>query len=292
MRLRVGVVVVVLLLLLAVGVLATWIVELRGDSDRATCKNNLRELSLFAIVAAGDLPEGKPVFASEKDKPGRPKLPAKELDRARKLGLPPAIPAGTVPNPALPPERRLSWAVELLPSLDQRRQDTSGLLASIDKTQAWDAGANAQAGRTAVRGLLCPGNPIEGVPAVTQYVGAGGVGPDAATLPATAPTAGCFRYDSPTPLTAIGDGLSQSILFAEVSAETGPWLRGGPATVRTFDPARPVIGPGHQFGGNHPGGANFGMADGSGRYLSLRTDPTVLAALLTINGGPGPIPGD
>ena len=295
MRLRVGVVVVVLFGLLAAGLLVTWIADRRVDAGRATCQNNMRELSLFAIAATGGRPDGKPVFASEKEKAARPKLAQKELDRLSNLGLPPAVPAGTVPNPALPPNHRLSWGVTLIPSLDQRRQDTSGLLASIDKTQAWDADTNRPAARTVVRGLLCPGNPIEvapGTPAVTQYVGAGGVGADAATLPATAPTAGCFRYDAPTPLDAIIDGLSQTVLFAEVSAETGPWLRGGSATVRSLDPAKPVIGPGNQFGGNHPEGAIFGMADGSNRLLTPRTDPAVLAVLFTINGGPGPLPGD
>jgi hypothetical protein len=292
MRLRIGVVVAAFFALLAAGLLVTWIAELRVDSGRATCQNHLRELSLFAIAAAESRPDQKPVFASEREKAGRSKLAAKEFDRVRNLNIAPAIPAGTIPNSSLPHDRRLSWAVTLIPSLDQRRQDTSGLLASIDRAQAWDAASNQAAARTVIRGLLCPENPIEADPAVTQYVGAGGVGADAATLPHTAPTAGCFRYDAPTPLDAIGDGLSQSVLFAEVSANAGPWLRGGPATVRTLDRAKPAVGPGNQFGGNHAGGAYFGMADGASRFLTPRTDPAVLAALFTINGGPAEVPVD
>ena len=62
--------------------------------------------------------------------------------------------------------------------------------------------------------------------------------------------------------------------------------------MRTLDPAAPAIGLGSQFGGNHPGGAYFGMADGASRFLTPRTDPSVLAALFTINGGPAERPGD
>lgn len=292
MRLRVLALGGVVVALFAAGLLVTFIAKLRVTSGQETCRNNLRQLSLFAIAATEDRPDAKPVFASEKEKTSRPKLAAKELDRFRNLNIAPVIPAGTVANPALPPDRRLSWAPALIPELDQRRQNLSGLLASIDKAQAWDAGPNPSAARTVVHGLLCPGNPIEANPAVTQYVGAGGVGADAATLPPTAPTAGCFRYDATTPLDAIGDGLSQTILFAEVSADAGPWLRGGPATVRALDPSKGAIGPGKQFGGNHPEGAYFGMADGSNRFLTTRTDPAVLAALFTINGGAAELPGN
>ena len=290
MRLRIGAAVVLLVVLFAAGLLVTFIAKLRIKSDQETCQNNLRQLSPFAIAAAEARPDQKPVFASEKDQARRPKFTQKELDRFRNLNIAPVIPAGTVPNPALPPDRRLSWAVTLIPLFDQRRQDTVALAASVDKSQAWDAGPNQTAARTVVRGLLCPANPLEA--AVTQYVGAGGVGADAATLPPEAPTAGCFRYDAATPFDAVGDGLSQTVLFAEVSVDAGPWLRGGPATVRTLDQSKEAIGPGGQFGGNHPGGAYFGMADGGSRFLTPRTDPAVLAALFTINGGPAAVPGD
>lgn len=86
------------------------------------------------------------------------------------------------------------------------------------------------------------------------------------------------------------------MLFAEVSSDLGPWLRGGPATIRPFDPtagAKPPIGAGGQFGGNHPGGGLFAFADTSVRFLTDRTSPDVLRGLFTIAGGKAdPVPGE
>ena len=73
--------------------------------------------------------------------------------------------------------------------------------------------------------------------------------------------------------------------FAETAFEVGPWLRGGPTTVRGL--ADGQIGLGGAFGGNHPAGGTVGFADGSVRFLTDRIEPTVFRALLTINGGPG-----
>ena len=108
--------------------------------------------------------------------------------------------------------------------------------------------------------------------------------------------AGCFRYDGPTQFERITDGLSQSLLFGERSGDLGPWLRGGPSTVRSFDDtvgAPPVLGRGAQFGGNHPHGANWGLADGSVRLFNPRVDPKVLYGMATIAGGEkDPLPGE
>jgi len=52
------------------------------------------------------------------------------------------------------------------------------------------------------------------------------------------------------------------------------------------------VGAGGQFGGNHPEGATFAAADGSGRFLTPRVNPDVFKALLTISGGPGETVGD
>lgn len=271
MRRRIGCAVVGLVGLFAAGLLVVWIVRGRAAQDRLYCANNLRELSQFAALHA------KP-----------PK------DAAPKM-VPIEIPAGTVSSPGLPPDRRLSWIAKQLPNFDQRRQDTESLARALDPSLAWDVEPNLAVSRTRLIVLICPGNPVS--EAVTQYVGAGGVGPDAASLPADSPRAGCFRYDAPTPFAAITDGLSSTILMPEVSTNLGPsWLSGGPATVRTLDVsdgAKTLIGPGGQLGGNHLGGANFAFADGSVRFLTDQTDRVVLEALFTIAGGTGsPLPGE
>lgn len=261
-----------------IGVVLTWIAKARVDLDREYSKNNLRELGHFAALHA----------APPKDPPPG--------------GVPTAIPAGTIPNPNLPPESRLSWVVDLLPNLDQRRQPTGELVASLDRLAAWDAGPNRKAAETVLVGLVCPGNRPEVAPGslgLTQYVGMAGIEPDAATLglgPPIPDRAGCFRYDAPTPFADVLDGTSTTVLFAETNRDLGPWIRGGPSTVRGLDvspTAVPAIGPGGQFGGIHPGGGLFGMADGSVRFLVDRASPEVLRALATIAGGPSdPIPGE
>jgi prepilin-type processing-associated H-X9-DG protein len=284
---RVGVAVLVLVGLFAAGLIVAWINRGRAAQDRAYCQNNLRILAQAAEQSGLDLTPGAVagVMAS--------------ATRAQ-------VPPGTVVNPALPPDRRLSWVVPLLPVFDRKIQDTASIYEQFDRSAAWDAERNAAAGRTRLTVLTCLANPPpkSDDPAVTQYVGAGGVGPDAAALPLShdrwppvaPPRAGCFRYDEPTPFASITDGLSYTILFSEVSTDLGPWLRGGPSTVRTLDVgngARPAIGAGGQLGGNHPGGANLAFADGHVAFLTDRTSPDVVAGLFTIAGGTtDPLPGE
>ncbi len=288
---RVGVAVLVLAGLFAAGVIVVWINKGRATQDRVYCQNNLRMLAQAAEQSGLNLTPG--VVAG-----------------VAAPGVHAQVPPGTVVNPALPPDRRLSWVVPLLPMFDRKRQDTGSVYAQLDLTAPWDAERNAGAARTRLSVLTCLANPppeSDG-PAATQYVGAGGVGPDAASLPlapppppakwppVAPPRAGCFRYDEPTPYASITDGLSNTVLFAEVSTDLGPWLQGGPATVRTLEVgngAGRMIGPGGQLGGNHPGGANLAFADGHVAFLTDRTSPEVLVGLFTIaGGGTDPLPGE
>lgn len=270
---RVGCGLVAVFAALGAGLFITWLMKSRAAQDRLYCANNLRELSQFAATFA-------------------------ETEQGKKKGpVLAAVPAGTLVNPDLPPDRRLSWVPSTLPLFNQRRQPTAELVKSIDPKRAWDEGSNADLAKTRLVALLCPANPAdapEGSPQLTQYLGLAGLGPDAATLPLgppVPPRAGCFRYDAPTPLALIAahDGLSQSLLFGETNADLGPWLRGGPATVRGLDDAagaKPFIGVGGQFGGNHPEGANFAGADGGLKFFTPKVNPDVFKALFTIAGGP------
>jgi prepilin-type processing-associated H-X9-DG protein len=272
MRRWVVVAVAALGVFVAVGFAVTYFVKLRRAAAEVECQNNLRTIALFAGHHAHP-------------KPGRagPQLPHE-------------IPAGTIVLPDTPPDGRLSWFVEVLPGFDQRRQDTAPILSAIDRTMPYLADPNQAAARTRLLTVLCPGNPPAddpANPAPTCYVGIAGLGADAAAIAippppaAVPPRAGCFRYDSPTPFDRIADGLSQSLLLGERSADLGPWLRGGPATVRGLDDApgaAPLVAAGGQFGGNHPFGANWAFADGSARFVTDRVDPKVLYGLATIAG--------
>lgn len=251
------------LIVLFAGGLVTWLVKTRYQADRESSRNSLRQLGHFAASYHAAVAKNQP-----------PKLAT--------------VPPGTVYRTELLPDRRLSWVVQMLPVFDQRHQDTAKLLAQIDLTQPWDSDGNTTAGRTPVRVLLCPAKPptvAEGEPAVTQFVGIAGLGADAATLPPADPRAGAFRYDTPTPLSAFPDGLSSTLLFGQTNHQLGPWIRGGPSTVRGLLDGEKLLGEGGQFGGIDQGGTFFGFADGHVISFGDATSPAVLKALATRAGG-------
>jgi prepilin-type processing-associated H-X9-DG protein len=267
------VVAIVIVLLVTVGLLIPFLIESRLSANRLASQNNLRELSLFAAHHAQPDPKRDP------------------------SKLPRDVPAATIFLKDVAPDDRLSWAVGVLPGLDQKRQNTEPLLQLIDPRQPWSADPNQRAARTRVIALICPENPpvmSPDLPALTCYVGIAGVGPDAATRAPNAPGAGAFRYDGPTSFDHITDGNGQTLLFAETRNDPGPWSRGGYSTTRGLDPgpdAKPLVG--GQFGGYFPNGVNFALCDGSVRFISPKVTPEVLLRMATIAGGDtGPIPGE
>jgi len=296
MRGRVAVLLLLLGGFVVGGLLLTLLQRSRAAQSLVYSVNNVRELSQFALLGGTEPARG--------NFPADPRFKLPPLDRLRELDIAAEIPAGTVFRPEFAPDRRLSWVAPLLPTFDQKRQDTLALSGRLDRARPWDAEPNRQVAAVPVRILVsyaAPPRTSPGEPAVTQFVGVGGVGADAPTLPLgpdnlANPRAGCFRYDGPTPFAAVADGLSQTVLIGEVSTDLGPWLQGGPATVRAFDlgpGARPAVGVGGQFGGNHLAGGIFGMADHGVRVLTARTDARLLANLCTIHGGGGDVlPGE
>jgi prepilin-type processing-associated H-X9-DG protein len=229
------------------------------EAHRGTCQSNLR------IIASG------------------------LLQYATTYGV---FPAGTVANDQLPPERRLSWLVFAWGYMQQ-------IFWLLDHSEPWDSGANRITrtrdtdGKISTVGtvylLVCPaasGALRQHTPGWIWYIGIGGVGTDAPTLPVGHPRAGIFGYDRRTSLSGITDGASNTLLLVETGVGNGPWTAGGPATVRGLDPARqPYIGRGRQFGGLHPGGVMVAMADGSVRLLRETIEPKVFEALSTVAGG-------
>jgi hypothetical protein len=266
-----------LLVVLAVGGILIGLVlpvlgRVNENALRMSCANNLKQLAL----ALHNHADNTPVLRAGRDAP-RP------------------LPAGTVPNAALPTERRLSWHVEVLPYIEQ-----DSLFRRIDRKASWDAPTNAAAVATPVRILQCP-SLVQGPPRpftnVTTYIGPAGLGLDAAVHPHGHAGIGLFGYDRRADLRAVKDGLSNTALILETARDNGPWARGGPATVRGLDPGdRPYVGVGRAFGGLHfsqptvfrgprPLGCNLAMADGSVRTLKESAAPEVLEALVTVAGG-------
>src|SRR5689334_7920500 len=174
-----------LLFLMALGMVL--ITRWRESANRTRCQDNLRQLGWFAMWQFTDRD-----FAFPKDTGKADHLDPKregDLDAGR------TFPAGTLANPSLSPEHRLSWEVILLPSVG--RDD---VYAKFDLTKAWDDAANREALIAKMPVLACPtlyAVPPPGEPQLDCYLGMAGLGADAPTLPASDPRAGFFRYDDP-----------------------------------------------------------------------------------------------
>jgi prepilin-type processing-associated H-X9-DG protein len=204
-------------------------------------------------------------------------------------------PQGTIPSAVLPPEKRLSWFVSLIPFLEF----PDGRI-SPDKDRAWDAGNNRLLSDVEWKLLICPAaqaaarSPGWGF---TSYIGMAGVGADAAMLPVEDKRAGFFGYDRVIRHKDIKDGLTNTMMVIE-STSVGPWTAGGQSTVRGLDPdTRPYLATNGPFGLIHRADtifhsntvmSNIGFADGSVRNVLASVSPETLEALATIAGGDTP----
>jgi prepilin-type processing-associated H-X9-DG protein len=198
-----------------------------------------------------------------------------------------AFPPGTLSVKDRPPEKRLSWVVLLLPMLGHPEK-----AKQIDRAQPWDADVNRRPGSVLIKSLVCPSlidATTTGGYGGLHYPGLSGVGADAARLDRSDPHAGIFSYDAPTPVEAVKDGTSNVLLLLETTRNIGPWIAGGPTSVRGVDPQdQPYLGEGRPFGGAHRGGANAAFADGRCQFLSDKISPTVLEMLAAMADGNSP----
>lgn len=206
--------------------------------------------------------------------------------------LPPAV----IPNEDLPPEKRLSGFVLLLPYLDARDYSSQGergnrffddeiagaaktLYESIDQSKAWDDPTNLKAARTVVPAFLAPGiNRIrnEDGYALTHFAFVrGALGKDN----------GAFTDEAGITFKDITDGTSSTLALGQVETGLGPWIAAGPATSRyVYHPSVESEVP--SFGGPSEGGAYFANVDSAAYFLNLReTKPADYHALATRSGG-------
>jgi hypothetical protein len=206
------------------------------------------------------------------------------------------FPPGTISNPELTSDRRLSWYADAWAFVGDGQM---GLI--LDRTKAWDDEKNLDPhwrshDMTSPEALghftlwLCPANPArapDGIAGFTHYVGVAGIGAETADAPPSYPLIGVFGYDRQTTLSDIQNGASNTLLVIETATANGPWTRGGPSTVRALDPnAPPYLGARGQFSSLHrPHVTHAVFADGSVRALNECIEPLVFEAMATIAGG-------
>lgn len=275
MRRRINFAVICLLVLLVGGLVIVSISRVRNAASLVQCRNNLRQIGL--------------ALGLYHDTQGH-------------------FPTGTLPNPNLLPEKRLSWAVAVWPDFMN-----GGTAARLDKTKPWDAEENCppwwrvrvsmdsgemrEEPMGQVRIFQCPAVPVQSMPSLpspTHYVGIAGLGEEAAELPLSDSRAGFFGYDRKVSRQDIKDGLATTLALAD-AMDGGPWTAGGRATVRGLSAGQPYLGEGGQFAGLHrdtkllplssPIATNVLFADASVRRLTPVVGPEVFEAMATIAGG-------
>jgi hypothetical protein len=212
------------------------------------------------------------------------------------------FPPGTLPNPDLPPEQRFSFLLVILPFTE-----STPIYAKLAKSEPWDSPSNVGVmAHYSSRLYQCPAwvraNGYDakliasGHTAVTHYVGVAGLGADAATRPAEAAGIGVFGYDRAAKKEDVKDGTQNTVMLIETVRDLGPWIRGGPTTVRVVEVDDvPLAGADRPFGGTHPrstwlfqkrpDGFQVLLADGAVRYTTNIISTEVMGALATISGG-------
>jgi prepilin-type processing-associated H-X9-DG protein len=192
------------------------------------------------------------------------------------------FPTATMPNDKLPPEKRLSWLVSIVPYIE-----ANNLYSRFDKEKSWDAEENRYLCFTPYMMYQCPAfppRPPVSTMVSSHYLGITGQGANAAELPLNSPRAGFFGYDRQLTDADLGNHANTLVALESLQIQ-GSWTAGGPPTVRGLDTeAAPYFGTDSQFGGIHREGVNALFADASVRFLPQSLDPAVIAAVATIKG--------
>lgn len=186
------------------------------------------------------------------------------------------LPQGTVDNSELEPSERLSWAVAILPYIEQ-----ADIYEAIDMKSGWQSKVNKSLSGTVIPTYI---NPSQRSGTGLHYVGISGVGPDSANLPNNDKKAGVFGNNRVTRFRDILDGLSNTLMITDSSKPAASFMEGGNSTIRGFSQKPYINGP-DKIGSPHTGGLQVLLADGSVRFVSENIDATLLEALATKAGG-------
>ncbi|MCE9629495.1 MAG: DUF1559 domain-containing protein [Planctomycetia bacterium] len=248
-----------------IGLLLPAVQRARESARMATCSTNLRQIALGVC----------------------------SYESARR-----SFPAGydaTPHEPALPEGTQHAWSSVILPTIDEQ-----SLASRINYASRWDApGGNDIASDQSVATYACASGIVPSI-GKADYGGVAGSWIVEEGIP-FAGAAGfsngiLFAVDAdhrPARAASVTDGLSQTLLVAEAADRgtanepadapdaTGRWAR-----INCFAQSASFINTrGSDIASNHVGGAQVAFADGRVTFLSDMTEPRVLAAICTRNGG-------
>ena len=319
--------VVIAIIAILIGLLLPAVQKVRDAAARLTCQNHLKQMGLALHnyeSAVGRLPSG-----------GQGRNPAGTAN----VFWTDKFEIEATPTP-LVGQVSHSLHTRLLPYMEQ-----DNVLRLMNLDYAYNdpaAPGNVQAGKTVIKPYLCPavgnrnGNTdaagfayTDYSPPVTAMINAS-TPPDIAIDPVSfgVPTAAwagprllcALNGQQPRPVTAIGDGTSNTIAICEMAGRSDA-MPFSPKTVNTLNPSgrrfwawaepdnafnvdqlinnnatptggppscpwtRLNCGPNEEIFSFHTGGANMAFADGHVAFLRQSLDGATLRALLTVDGG-------
>ncbi|MEO0531697.1 MAG: DUF1559 domain-containing protein [Planctomycetota bacterium] len=197
-------------------------------------------------------------------------------------------------------QAELSWTAAVLPGLEEQ-----SLQDAIDRSAAYTAESNLEAGRTRLAVLLCPSmrdgeslrrsrdlpSSSEHRYATTSYGAIQGERGLRAANARNMPERGAMIFEQEIALKDITDGASHTALVGEAPEGIHSlWisvrnLYDQSAPINTRDATGAFVDFGQELSSHHPGVAGVLLADGSVHFLPDATDDLTLAALCSRAGG-------
>ena len=167
--------------------------------------------------------------------------------------LPPAYTADAAGKPLH------SWRTLILPYIEQKV-----LYDKIDLSKPWDDPANQVLRDAVVHAYVCPSANLP---------------KDKTTYLAVVAPGGCFQPGKPTPLSAITDGKSNTLLIIEVANEHAvPWMSPQDASEEL------ILNRAAAKSHAHQSGSLAVFVDGHTQFLPAAVPPAILRALISIAG--------